>query len=380
MATFEDAATGWGVFRDRHGDVSRTQLNAALRARGHDVISNRTYGHYQKLLRLGYSEYVSINRLDLRHANDSVFDLADRSRYLDRALSNPGRLLVPRGSGLLTLDGTIGRVSEGFATLTVPRSEEVSNAARSTKYNRAVLVFDQVGVERAVQIVEGVERGDLIDLLLEFRSLLETDLIFGVSPFSQATSRLVLDLGADASLYRLLGAFHTTFDLFESVRAFVDVATASAVDSPPATPVLRVRHLEFSNPFDVVIYGSVAVILGVTYVLNKVTEVTGKIQAVRHAGTAERRRQDLHPIEKQSMQLDNLKKAIEVGGLLETVSTSITQVLGVEIPVLNPQTAVRLEALKDQAVEAAVELQSTSSQPLDLRRLPNAASSDTEDN
>ena len=134
MATFEDAAAGWEIFRSRAGVVSRTQVNAALSARGRDPISDRTFGHYQKLHRLGYTEYVSINRLDIRHANDSVFDLADRSRYLDRAISNPGRVLIPRGTLLLTLEGTIGRVSEGFATLRVARTDEASNAAKSTKY------------------------------------------------------------------------------------------------------------------------------------------------------------------------------------------------------------------------------------------------------
>jgi hypothetical protein len=184
---------GGKSFAPRLGLVSRTQLNAALSSRGRDPISDRTFGHYHKLLRLGYTEYVSINRLDIRHANDSVFDLADRSRYLDRAISNPGRVLIPRGTLLLTLEGTIGKVSEGFATLRVTKTEE-----------------------------------------------------------------------------------------------------------------------------------------------------------------------------KQSMQLDNLKKAVELAPLLEALNPSILQVLGVEIPPPDSYTLRRLEALKDQAVEAAVELQASSTEPIAL--------------
>lgn len=77
MASFEDAAAGWETYRDRDGAVTRSQLNQALRMRGFEPISNRTYAHYNKLLRLGYTEYVSINRLDIRHANDSLFDVTD---------------------------------------------------------------------------------------------------------------------------------------------------------------------------------------------------------------------------------------------------------------------------------------------------------------
>jgi hypothetical protein len=366
MATFEDAAAGWEIFRSRAGVVSRTQVNAALSARGRDPISDRTFGHYQKLHRLGYTEYVSINRLDIRHANDSVFDLADRSRYLDRAISNPGRVLIPRGTLLLTLEGTIGRVSEGFATLRVARTDEASNAAKSTKYDKAVLVFDQVGVERAVQIVEGVERGDFIDLLLEFRSLLETDILFGTSPFEQSASLLRVDLGTDASLYRLLGAVHTTFDLFESVRAIIDVSAASAVETPPSTPVLRVRHMEFSNPLELLVLGAVGVVVGVAHLVQRVADATAKVQEINHATKAERRLAELHPLEKQSMQLDNLKKAIELAPLLEALNPSISQVLGVEIPRPGSHTLTRLEALKDQAVEAAVELQASSNEPIAL--------------
>ena len=367
MATFEDAAAGWDIFRRaRRTPPSRTQINAALMGRGRRPISERTYGHYEKLLRLGYSEYVSINRLDVRHANDSVFDLADRSRYLDRVTSNPGRVIIPRGSNILTLVGTIGRVSEGFATLRVPRSEEVLGVARSTKYKRGVLVFDQVGVERAVQVVEGIERGRFVDVLLEFRSLLETDLIFGESPFAQTASRLTVDLGADASLYRLIDTVHTTFDLFESVRGIVDISAASAVDEPPSSPVLRVRYLEFSNPFILVVYGAITVFLGVTYLVTKASDAVGKVQAVRHEGNAERRRQELHTLESKSMQLDNIKKAIELLPLLETINPSIEELLGVVIPLPGARTVGRLEALKDQAVEAVVELQATSDEPIQL--------------
>jgi hypothetical protein len=159
MATFEDALTGWEIFFAQSGEVSRSQLNAALTSRGRQPISDRTYKHYSKLLRLGYSDYVSINRLDIRHANESIFDDGDRARYSDRELSSPGRLLLPRALDVLTLSGRIGRVSEGYATLRVDKSNDALEAARATKYDRGVLTFDEVEVERAVRVAEALDRG-----------------------------------------------------------------------------------------------------------------------------------------------------------------------------------------------------------------------------
>ena len=135
MASFEDAGAGWDIYNGLDGGVSRIQLNQSLHAIGLNPISSRTYAHYGKLLRLGYSEYVSINRLDIRHANDSLFDVADRSRYQDRRVDRDARLVVPGASGLLNVVGKVQKVSEGFAVIRVPNSESVAAVPRATKYN-----------------------------------------------------------------------------------------------------------------------------------------------------------------------------------------------------------------------------------------------------
>jgi hypothetical protein len=376
MASFEDAALGWIVYRDRGGDVSRAQINQALRSRGRKSISKRTYAHYGKLMRLGYFEYVSINRLDLRHSNESIFDVADRSRYFDRGLSSPGRLVLPTASGIDSISGQIGTVSEGFATLRTARTAEAVSATRAIKWDRGVLVFEQVGVERAVKVVEGIERGEQLDLLLEFRSLLETDLVFGDSPYPVIQLRFGLDLGPDASLYRVLGAVHTTFDLFESVRGFVDLTASGGRDDAPTLPTLRVRRLEFSNPLEAVLSVGVAVAVAATFVLNRVSrsvenvaDATAKVQNLRREDAAERRREERHRLEVQSLQLDNLKKAIEVSSLVEEVTPVLEEVAGVQIPEIEPSRRFRLEALKDQAVEAATELQLETSEPIVLEEV-----------
>lgn len=364
MARFEDALTGWEIYRSRSGQVSKDQLNAALRARGREPISDRTFRHYGKLLRLGYVDYVSINRLDVRHANESTFDDGDRARYADRGLSSPGRLLLPRASDVLTLTGRIGRVSEGYATLRVQRSEDALEAARATKYDKGILVFDEVGIERAVQVVEALDRGDEIDLLLSFRSLLETDLVLPRSPLPLASTLVVVNLGSDAPLARVLSTVRTTFDLFESVRGLVDLSLTNALgEAAPPTPTPRVQRLHFANPLEIVLVGGLAIATVVGLIVERVSGAAAsaaqaalQLQDVNQARNEERRREERHRLEMKALQLDNLKKAIELSELLDRINPAIREIAGVEIPQLPPGTEARAEGLKDQAVEAATEL------------------------
>jgi hypothetical protein len=374
MAQFEDALTGWEIFLARSGGVSRNQLNAALSARGRQPISDRTYKHYRKLLRLGYSDYVSINRLDIRHANESIFDDGDRARYSDREVASPGHLLVPRAHDVLTLTGQIGRVSEGYATLRVQRSNEALEAARATKYDKGVLVFDAVGVERAVEVTEALDRGKDIDLVLAFRSLLETDLILPQSPLELTATRVTINLGPEASLSHVLGAIRTTFDLFESVRGLVDLSLTTALgESAPPTPTPRVQRLEFANPLEVILLGSAAIAGTVTYLITRVSstvasaaEAASKVQAVGHARSEEQRRDERHRLEMQSLQLDNLKKAVDLSEVLGTMHPAIREITGADVPELPPGQQVRAEGLKDQAVEAATELVLSSREDVEI--------------
>ncbi len=71
-------------------------------------------------------------------------------------------------------------------------------------------------------------------------------------------------------------------------------------------------------------------------------------------------------MELKSLQLDNLKKAIEIGPLLDQLRPDLAEIAGVEIPELPPAAEHHLEALKDQAVEAAVELEIASGQTLEV--------------
>lgn len=61
-------------------------------------------------------------------------------------------------------------------------------------------------------------------------------------------------------------------------------------------------------------------------------------------------------LEMKSLQLDTIKKAVELNGLIQEIKPVLEEIAGVSIPALPAGVAARVESLKDQGVEAAVEL------------------------
>jgi hypothetical protein len=331
------------------------------------------FRHYEKLTRLGYSEYVSINRLDIRHANDSVFDLADRSRYADQALASPGTLVVPTSTSVVRVKGQIIKVSEGFATLRVApaNGEAVRTAASATKYNKGILIFDQVGVERAVEVVEALQTSPKgrTDVLLSFRSLLETELVMPTALVEVGPSLLRIDLGPEPSLFRVVQTTHTVFDLLESVRSFTELSLQSADRVQAPLPTTRIRRLEVSNPFEMFLIGAIASVPILLTVLSQVMKlvkdtsdaagsvVTTKnaIEAGDQAKRAATERAQRHEVEMETLQLDRLAKQIEVAALVRHLNAVGKDGDPSDLQ-LDAHTLAKLELLKDQAVHAAGEL------------------------
>jgi hypothetical protein len=363
-ARYEDAATGWEIYRRLSGSATRLEINETLRSRGLRPISPRTIDHNGKLARLGYDDYVSINRLDLRHATESVFDIADRSRYADHLIRTPARLHVPSADEVATFRGEVTRISEGFASFVTASSWIAKRAARATKYNKGVLEFERVPVERAVRISEAVETDGQLEMLLVFRSLLEADLFFPAEMPHTSVVHLLVPLGANPSLYSVVTVFRRTFDMYESLRGFVDVVITAA--RPAARPALanpRVRRLTVGSPFDLQLVGSPLVwpliAWAVAQVIKPIRELIGgygDVQQLRHARNEEGRRQDRHRLEIEAFQLDNYKRRIEIAGLLDALGPTLRRELGLALPEAVGPFKEQLEAFKNQMVEAAAEI------------------------
>jgi len=166
----------------------------------------------------------------------------------------------------------------------------------------------------------------------------------------------------------------TIFDLFESVRGMVDISLTSALgEAAPPIPTPRVQRLEFTNPLEVILLDGIAIAGAVVYVVQRISgavasaaDTASKVRAVGHEHNEEQRRGDRHKLEMQSLQLDNLKKAVELSDVMQTIHPTIREIAGVRIPDLSPGQQVRAEGLKDQAVEAATELVLNSQQEVTI--------------
>jgi hypothetical protein len=119
----------------------------------------------------------------------------------------------------------------------------------------------------------------------------------------------------------------------------------------------------FDNPLELILLGGISIAGTVGYIVKRISsavasaaDAASRVQAVGHERNEEQRRDERHNLEMKSLQLDNLKKAVEVSDLLERINPTIRDIAGVEIPELSAGQQVRAEGLKDQAVEAASEL------------------------
>lgn len=384
-ARFIDAAEGWGIYRQHQGEISLPEINEALRERGYRAVSNRMYRHYERLRRFGYSEYLSINRLDLRHATDSVFDVADRSRYMSRDLVSPATLHIPTATDLVELAGQVVAISEDAATFVTDDPEPLVTAGKSKKYNRGVLRFYRVGVERAVEVKDVATRDSHARAVLQFRSLLAVDTVIDEDRPS-SRSELRVDLGQSPWIFDVMAIWRRSFDLIEASRAIAEATKASLPEEhrqpTAATRILRVR---MESPFEIDSLTDPIALAVLLYIYRYVrTEVAGAIEiiaarrGIRHADSDEARRRERHEFDLQSGQLDDLKKALEIESLLADLDAPIRAQLEIDDTVPIQPTAARIEALKNQAIEAAVELMLSSDGQFTVRPTEESAPADSD--
>jgi len=363
QARFIDTAEGWDIFQEHRGEITLLELNQALRSRGFRRIHQRTFDHYHKLQRLGYDDYVSINRLDLRHSTDSVFDVLDRSRYRSQPVDVQATLYVPAASGIDIVVGLVTGVSEESARFSTTDVDILRKAGRSAKYNRGVLRFDRTGVERVVRVQDVATREGRAEAVLVFRSLLTLDILLEQDRPRQAAT-FSIDLGLAPSLYDLTETWQRTFDLMEASRAiaqgFVD---ALSDDQRRGLASTRVDRITLSSPLELHSLADPLVLAVILYVfrwvrieIQEIFEIRATRQQIRNEDREEERRDDRHEYEITSRLLDDLKKALEVGQLIQDLDPSVREALELGPEVVLAPNPDRLAVFKDQVIEAVTDL------------------------
>lgn len=80
-AQFVDALKGYEYFMQVRGKASLDNINEFLESINRKSIHQRTYEHYQKLLKRGFTSYVPINQFDVYQTLDKLQVASDRRRY-----------------------------------------------------------------------------------------------------------------------------------------------------------------------------------------------------------------------------------------------------------------------------------------------------------
>ena len=100
-AQFVDSLKGYEYFLNNRGKVSLDDVNIYLKSINGRPIHLRTYKHYEKLLRRGFSSYIPINQFDVSLTLRKLQFASDRRRYfreikpLNAKVSIEGEIWIP---------------------------------------------------------------------------------------------------------------------------------------------------------------------------------------------------------------------------------------------------------------------------------------------
>lgn len=100
-AQFVDSLNGYKFFLKKRGNTSIDDVNLYLKSINGRIIHPRTYRHYEKLLKRGFSSYIPINQFDVSRTLGKLQFASDRRRYLreitqqNAKVSKEGELWTP---------------------------------------------------------------------------------------------------------------------------------------------------------------------------------------------------------------------------------------------------------------------------------------------
>ena len=230
-ATYRDCRAGFDVFMRHGGGLSQNELNVELIEAGYNIVSDRTFGHYRKLLRAGFDRYISINRFDISRAAIPFEDSSANPRY-NFAPSDQGvRMLLAKGSDLYVAAGRSSQLGEVGCVVRVMEPEFVEGLRRlrGGAGNMVSVRFMESGVTVEGRLVEVDLESSPAHLEIEF-SIVTSLYEVGIrSPIPMVSSRVTLQ-SADSELIQLDVAsrrlFHF-FDLVEGLRSVLNHSLSS---------------------------------------------------------------------------------------------------------------------------------------------------------
>ena len=277
-ATPEDTRAGFEIYRSMQKPLDRTQLNIQLRAAGYGPVSERTFGHYSKLVRAGFNRYIAINRFDVARASRAYENASAMARYRYLHTDVGVRVVFVKSNQLFEATGRATQVSDPGAVVSFTSLEIVHGLRALGPRVGDMLSMSYLDTGRAVngRVADVFFTAERCTVEVEFAELNSiTDLGSFASTPTQSV-RFVLHAHTDAShTVDLVGRqIYFFLELLEGARALVNRASADSGGGYTAPPILRQLRAESPVSMVVDLWPWVATVVGT---------VGGVLLGARHA-------------------------------------------------------------------------------------------------
>lgn len=264
MASTDDAAAGWEIYRNSGFSLTRDEVNDRLVRAGFAPVSPRTYDHYRRLQRRGFRRYVTINRLDTMTVPDPFKDESIRSRYAFERADVPTQLVLMLGSQQVEVLGTADALSD-FGTEVVVRDADQMSALRQMVPPPGTPVTvnflrPATTVYGTVDFVSAIEPSE-VRIGIVFRRLTPVYELTGGEALPTSDYRFLIGQdGASQPLDRVSQDVYWLLQAVEASRGVINVLLRAITDdvvSPPPS----VERLVIASPMDAVLRVSIEVYL-----------------------------------------------------------------------------------------------------------------------
>lgn len=329
MAKYEDTRAGWEIFQESDYTLRLDEINSFLIRQRRSPVSDRTFRHYQKLVRYGFEHYLPINQLDVKTLHNPVWDAATRNRYTTLEANVPVRVRILGASDVLELDGHATRLSESIVIVHLVPSEATRQLPEQSIGLPAQLEFrgPREVVIATIDSISIRSRPRRISLRLGVLTPLPTPEVLGRERFAPAELLIrVSPRGQDVLLTQVVQQVYWFFQAIESASV-ISAELLVALDRTQRFAIgpTQIRRLRLESPLEVIVLGTLAGAVLLDRTLGKVLQwrkdfwegSAAKETAKKLAWENERRR---------------AVERIEIADAIEEAAAITAQQLGTEVP------------------------------------------------
>ncbi len=294
-AQFVDSLKGYEYFLQSRGKTSLDDINKYLRSVNCRIIHYRTYKHYEKLLKRGFSSYIPINQFDVSRTLGKLQFASDRRQYsreitqLNAKVSKDGEIWIPvniRDKSLV-----------GFGI-------ETNNQFSLKPYNQLFVHIDQYSDIPVIMVWKHHEN-DLLRFGVRALKFIETYKIIQEDIFvSKSTELLIVKKPSGKYLswkqiYRILDKINEL--IHGSSELLIEIAKIAGLKEYRIIQP-SISSISFDSPFDI----KINIDFDVAKVLNVIFSwcFLGKARKERY--------EEITPIIKNGIKLENNKELLEI--------------------------------------------------------------------